>query len=57
MQLRMKRFKVFYADESKEILTKKELAEKIASYGFKMGRSIEGNLWTGCIFILSYKMV
>ena len=53
----MKKFKVVYADETREILTKKELADKIASYRFRMGRSIEGQLWTGRIFVLQYKII
>lgn len=53
----MSKFKVVYADETRDVLTKKELADKIASYGFRMGRSIEGQLWTGCIFVLAYKII
>lgn len=52
----MRQFKVMYADGKKEILNKNELAEKIKSYGFRLGRSIEGTLYTGMIFILQYKI-
>ena len=53
----MSKLKVVYADETRGILTKKELADKIASYGFRMGRSIEGQLWTGRIFVLQYQII
>lgn len=53
----MRKFKVMYADGKKEILSKKELAEKINSYGYRLGRSIEGRLFTGNIFVLEFKII